>query len=71
MTDEKVLAFPAKGDIPVCPVEIVRGREYGWCNHDKIRLNEHDRCVLCANCGATLDPFEYLKGGAVAIRRGW
>lgn len=70
MSDDKIIqAFPARSDLPENPVTVVR--ESGYCGHPAIRLIEHDRAVICAKCGATLDPFDYLKGEAQAIRSAW
>lgn len=70
MSDDKVIqAFPKRGEVPECPVEVERSIHF--CDHKKIRLVEHDRMVVCAECGATIDPFAYLVAGAYAIRRGW
>lgn len=69
MSDEKIIhAFPTR-EAPECPVEIERRAHY--CSHGKITLVTHDRCVVCAQCGATLDAFDYLLREAHAIRRGW
>lgn len=43
----------------------------GFCNHESVTLNEHDRAVNCARCGATLDPFNFLMYNALTIRRAW
>lgn len=66
---DNVTRFPGTGDLPECPVSVER--QTGYCEHPAIRLVEHDRAVICAKCGATLDAFEYLRGQAFAIRRGW
>ena len=69
MSDDKVIqAFPAR-ELPECPVDVER--RVGFCLHGQITLVEHDRQVVCAQCGATLDAFNYLVAGALAIRRGW
>jgi hypothetical protein len=41
------------------------------CAHEAIRLDQHDRAVFCARCGATLDPFMFLVNNAVTIQRAW
>ncbi|WP_313036604.1 FtsB family cell division protein [Stenotrophomonas acidaminiphila] len=67
--DEKIIqAFPAR-DLPECPVDVER--RVGFCQHRKITLVEHDREVVCTECGAKLDPFNYLLAGALAMRHGW
>lgn len=69
MSEDKIIhAFPSR-DLPECPVTIER--RTGFCLHPEISLVEHDRQVTCAECGATLDAFDYLMKEAVAIRSGW
>lgn len=69
MSDDKVIhAFPSR-ELPECPVSIER--RAGYCQHARITLVEHDRNIVCAECGRTLDPFDYLLKEAFAIRRGW
>jgi hypothetical protein len=70
--DTKILAFPSKGDIPACAVEIDRTRPAPeFCRHDQIRLVERDRNIVCTKCGVTLEPFNYLLSGAMTIARAW
>lgn len=70
MSDDKIIhAFPKRDELPECPVDVER--KLHFCDHKKIRLIEHDRVVLCVDCGATVDPFAYLVKGAYAIREGW
>lgn len=69
MSDDNVIrTFPKKG-LPECPVEV--GQRFGYCRHRSIMVVEHDRQVICTECNATLDAFDYLRGEALAIRRGW
>ena len=64
-----IVNFPRKGDLPECPISVERASVF--CQHPKIRLVEQDRNLVCAECGATLDPFDYLRDGAYAVRRAW
>lgn len=69
MSDDKVIrAFPGR-ELPACPVTIEEQR--GYCRHPRIVMSEHDRSVICAECSATLDPFDYLRNDAYAMRQGW
>lgn len=34
-------------------------------------LDEHDRSVTCRECGAVLDPFDFLVSNAKVISRAW
>lgn len=67
--DGTIIHFPGQGDIPECPVSFERDLQF--CRHEQVRLVQHDRNVVCAQCGATIDPFDYLVGEAHAIRRAW
>lgn len=70
MSDEKtIVQFPRGGDVPECPVAFER--DFKFCRHGKVRLVEHDRSVVCAECGQSIDPFAYLVGEAYAVRRAW
>jgi hypothetical protein len=69
MGEDKIIrAFPSR-DLPECPVKVEE--KAGYCRHGEIALVAHERRIECAECGATLDPFDYLLGDARAIRRGW
>lgn len=67
--DNTIVSFPRKTELPECPVTVEEKR--GFCRHDRIRLVEHDRNVVCADCGAAIDAFTYLLHGAYAIRSAW
>lgn len=73
MAEDKVIhAFPAS-ELPENLLTIERrpaGAPY-FCNHEKISLNEHDRAVNCAKCGATLDPFNFLLKNAMTLQMAW
>lgn len=73
MTDNKVIqAFPA-AELPE-NLMTIEARPAGvpfYCNHDAVTLNEHDRVVNCARCGATLDPFAFLMQNARTIQMAW
>jgi hypothetical protein len=73
MSDEKVIhAFPTS-ELPenVMAVEPRRAGDPYFCAHPAIRLNEHDRTVHCAKCGAALDPFNFLLHETKTIQRAW
>jgi hypothetical protein len=67
----KVLAFPSAPTLPPKPAEIERGTER-YCSHlSRIRLDEHARAVFCAECGASLDPFDFLHKSSRWITSAW
>lgn len=73
MTDDKVVrAFPGT-DLPENPLQIESRDKNApmWCGHENVRLNEHDRLVICAKCSATLDPFNFLLKNAQTIQRAY
>lgn len=73
MSDDKVVrAFPV-AEIPENLLAIEpRGAGVPYfCAHESVSLNEHDRVVNCARCGATLDPFNFLLSNARTIQMAW
>lgn len=73
MADDKVVhAFPGT-ELPenLMQVEPRNAALPYHCAHEAIRLDQHDRAVFCARCGATLDPFMFLLNNAVTIQRAW
>jgi len=69
---EKVVAFPS-AELPENLLAIeprAPGAPY-HCAHESVTLNEHDRVVNCARCGATLDPFGFLLSNARTIQMAW
>ena len=70
MSDEKVVrAFPGN-ELPENPLQI-EPRPFGFCTHENVRLSEHDRAINCVKCGATLDPFNFVRDNARTIQRAW
>lgn len=71
-SNDKIHALPGR-ELPenLMSVEPRRPGEAYFCAHDAVRLNQHDRIVNCARCGATLDPFNFLLNNAVTIQRAW
>jgi ribosomal protein S27E len=35
-------------------------RKKGYCSHNSIIVDEHQRMVECSACGARIDPFDFL-----------
>lgn len=70
MSDGKVVhAFPGN-ELPENPMQI-EPRPFGFCNHENVRLSEHDREINCVKCGATLDAFDFVRSNASTIQRAW
>lgn len=71
MSDDKVICAFRELPENLTTVEPRRPSEPYFCEHPAIRLNEHDRTVHCAKCGAALDPFNFLLKEAKTIQRAW
>lgn len=71
MTDN-VTAFPGAPDLPDNPMQMAP-RHPGWCRHDAVVLDDHNRTIQCADpkCGAVLDPFTFLLAQAHTISNAW
>lgn len=67
--DTNVTQFPGTGDIPECPLQIKRRDNF--CDHPAIRLDDHSRTLDCTACGATLDPFDFLRNNVATLQRAW
>jgi tRNA C32,U32 (ribose-2'-O)-methylase TrmJ len=69
MSDDKVCQFPGT-ELPENLMDIAP-RKPGFCQHEKVTLDEHTRTVTCAKCGATIDPFSFLMHNAKTIQMAW
>jgi len=69
MSDDVIRQFPGV-ELPDNPMAIAQ-RKPGFCQHDKIVLDEHMRTVTCAQCGAALDAFVFLLNNARTIQIAW
>jgi len=71
MTDN-VKQLPGATALPENPMEMAP-RRLGWCSHESVILDEHNRTVVCADpkCGAVLDPFNFLASNGNTIQRAW
>lgn len=68
-TDDKIVQFPTADGLPENPIQIVQ--KPGWCQHQNINLDTHDRIVICVKCGATLDAFGFLYSNARLLQTAW
>jgi tRNA C32,U32 (ribose-2'-O)-methylase TrmJ len=69
MSDDKVRQFPGT-ELPENLMAIAP-RQPGFCQHEKVTLDEHIRTVSCAKCGATIDAFSFLMHNAKTIQMAW
>ena len=74
MSDEgNVTRFPGSPgvqELPENPLQLAP-RPFKYCGHDAVLLDEHSRTVTCTECGALLDPFDYLRSNARTISSAW
>ena len=70
--DKVVRAFPA-AELPenLMAIEPRPASAPHFCAHDAVTLDEYERLVHCARCGATLDPFAFLLNNARTIQTAW
>ena len=70
--DDTVKPFPKGGDLPDNPLRI-EPIPTRFCTHEAVSLDQHTRTIRCAdlNCGAVLDPFDFLLTQARTISRAW
>ena len=66
---DNIRQFPGT-DIPEQTLSVER-EPFGYCAHDKISLDEHQRTVRCAKCRKVFDPFDFLKNEVHRIQRAW
>jgi len=41
------------------------------CGHGRLSIDPHNRSIECADCGKTLDRFDYLHNNAHVLARAW
>jgi|SRR5690348_14446423 len=60
-----VLAFGSATEVPDCPIKLTNSSPVFHCRHGQLEIDVHERSIRCAECGATLDAFDYLavQGG--------
>ena len=71
--NDKIVTFPGAEPLPENLIQRQEDpkRYTRYCDHGRITLDEHNRLVSCAECGATLDPFQYLLKQADVLQRAW
>ncbi|HKX40913.1 MAG TPA: hypothetical protein VJO99_07130 [Burkholderiaceae bacterium] len=74
MSEDNITALPSAAGLPENPLALTTSRAPSmYCPHGAVILDDHTRTVTCANvqCGATLDPFNFLRSNASTIARAW
>ena len=70
-SDTNVTFLPgANQDLPPCPLEVTPP-PLQFCDHPAVRLDDHSRSMECTQCGAVLDPFDFLRRNAMTLQRAW
>lgn len=64
-----VFAFkaPEVGEPPMT----VKRDNLRFCQHGRIEADEHTRTLICHDCGATLDAFDFVRKQALTIQNAW
>jgi hypothetical protein len=72
MTDNVITLPGGNGELPDNPLRLA-ARPAGFCQHDQVMVDEHERTLYCANpkCGAALDPFNFIRGEARTLAMAW
>lgn len=69
MSNDVIRQFPGT-ELPE-NLMVIAPRQPGFCQHEKVTLDEHTRTVTCAKCGAVIDPFNFLLHNAKTIQMAW
>jgi len=70
MSDDKILQFPGGSELPEQTILIEKDMSR-FCQHGKISLDSHMRTAICIECGAVLDPFDFLLRNAKTLHVAW
>jgi len=49
---------------PLEMTEVERKSDYCMSHHKKVEVDEHERLIICKECGKVIDPFDYMLGWA-------
>lgn len=67
--DSNIRRFPG-AEVPEQTLS-VEPRPYGFCGHEKISLDGHNRTVKCVACGHVFDPFTFLQKEVHRLQDAW
>ena len=68
-TDTNIRQFPG-AEIPEQTLSVER-KYRGFCQHEKITLDEHSRTVRCVACSRVMDPFNFLLNEVNRLQDAW
>ena len=68
-TDTNIRQFPG-AEIPEQTLSVER-KYRGFCQHEKITLDEHSRTVRCVACSKVMDPFNFLLYEVSRLQDAW
>lgn len=72
MSDDKVIRpFDKVAEIPACPIEVKSSSPVFHCSHGQLEIDVYERTVRCSQCGAMLDPFDYLAKQGQELKFMW
>lgn len=56
---KEVVVMPAD-DYEMPELKIVLSEKENYCSHEQVQVWQYHRVVKCSNCGANLDPFDFI-----------
>lgn len=68
--DSKVVVAFKAAEIGEPPMTVKR-ENFSFCKHGRIEADEHTRTLICHDCGATLDAFDFVRKQALTIQQAW
>jgi hypothetical protein len=68
--DSNVVVAFKPSDIGEPPMTIKRV-DFNFCKHTRIEADDHTRTLICHECNATLDPYNFVRQSAITIQQAW
>lgn len=68
-TDSNICQFPG-AEIPEQTLSVEK-KYRGFCQHEKITLDSHNRTVRCVACDQVFDPFNFLLNEVARLQDAW
>ncbi|UXC20065.1 hypothetical protein [Comamonas squillarum] len=67
--DTNIRQFPG-AEIPEQTLSVEK-KHLGFCQHEKITLDSHNRTVRCVACDQVFDPFNFLLNEVARLQDAW
>jgi hypothetical protein len=68
--DSNVVVAFKPTDIGEPPMTVKRV-DFNFCKHTRIEADDHTRTLICHECNATLDPYDFVRKSAITIQQAW